>query len=153
MLIDALRYLANPEDLISKASLIANYQLQVLKAEHALSSCFDILPAEWSVQLLPEAFTSHMETLRLMPLYELLEELFGIFGMSGIRQQDAHLFSFFDAVTEYIQNNSSDSDSFIRYWDETLRQNHSRRRNGRNTHSIHPQVERPGIPYRSHPVL
>ncbi|MGR4837189.1 MULTISPECIES: UvrD-helicase domain-containing protein [unclassified Bacteroides] len=120
MLIDALRYLANPEDLISKASLIANYQLQVLKAEHALSSCFDILPAEWSVQLLPEAFTSHMETLRLMPLYELLEELFGIFGMSGIEQQDAYLFSFFDAVTEYIQNNSSDPDSFIRYWDETL---------------------------------
>ena len=49
---------------------------------------------------LPEAFTSRRETLRLMPLYELLEELFSIFGMSRIEKQDAYLFSFFDAVTE-----------------------------------------------------
>ena len=69
---------------------------------------------------LPEAFTSRRETLRLMPLYELLEELFSIFGMSRIEKQDAYLFSFFDAVTEYLQSNSSELDSFIRYWDETL---------------------------------
>ena len=55
-----------------------------------------------------------------MPLYELLEELFGIFGMSRIEKQDAYLFAFFDAVTEYLQSNSSDLDSFIRYWEETL---------------------------------
>ena len=56
----------------------------------------------------------------MMPLYELLEELFSIFGMSRIEKQDAYLFSFFDAVTEYLQSNSSELDSFIRYWDETL---------------------------------
>ena len=55
-----------------------------------------------------------------MPLYELLEELFSIFGMSRIEKQDAYLFSFFDAVTEYLQSNSSELASFIRYWDETL---------------------------------
>ena len=69
---------------------------------------------------LPETFTSRRETLRLMPLYELLEELFSIFGMSRIEKQDAYLFSFFDAVTEYLQSNSSELASFIRYWDETL---------------------------------
>lgn len=50
-----------------------------------------------------------------MPLYELLEELFSIFGMSRIEKQDAYLFSFFDAVTEYLQSNSSELTSFIRY--------------------------------------
>jgi ATP-dependent helicase/nuclease subunit A len=40
--------------------------------------------------------------------------------MGRIGKQDAYLFSFFDAVTEYLQNNSSDLDGFIRYWDETL---------------------------------
>ena len=40
--------------------------------------------------------------------------------MNRIKEQDAYLFSFFDAVTEYLQNNSSDLDVFIRYWDETL---------------------------------
>ena len=44
-----------------------------------------------------------------MPLYELLEELFSIFKMSHIEEQDAYLFAFFDAVTDYLQSNSSDS--------------------------------------------
>ena len=58
--------------------------------------------------------------LRFMPLYELLEELFSIFEMGHIKEQDAYLFAFFDAVTDYLQSNSSELDSFIRYWDETL---------------------------------
>lgn len=55
-----------------------------------------------------------------MPLYELLEELFSIFEMKNIKDQDAYLFAFFDAVTDYLQKNSSELDAFIRYWDETL---------------------------------
>jgi len=35
------------------------------------------------------------EELRLMPLYELLEELFSIFEMNRISDQDAYLFAFF----------------------------------------------------------
>ena len=55
-----------------------------------------------------------------MPLYELLEELFIIFEMNLIKDQDAYLFAFFDAVTDYLQSNSSELDGFIRYWNETL---------------------------------
>ena len=39
-----------------------------------------------------------------MPLYELLEELFSLFEMNRIKEQDAYLFAFFDAVTDYLQN-------------------------------------------------
>jgi len=102
MLMDALRCLSNPENKIAEASLMANYKQTK------------------DSQSLPEAFTSRREILRLMPLYELLEELFSIFGMNRIEKQDAYLFSFFDAVTEYLQSNPSEPDSFIRYWDETL---------------------------------
>ena len=102
MLMDALRCLSNPENKIAEASLTMQYQETL------------------SLSSLPEAFTLRRETLRLMPLYELLEELFSIFGMSRIEKQDAYLFSFFDAVTEYLQSNSSELDGFIRYWDETL---------------------------------
>lgn len=111
MLIDALRCLSNPEDLISEASLKMSLQGDKGTREQG---------EEANACQLPEAFTSRLETLRLMPLYELLEELFGIFGMSRIEKQDAYLFAFFDAVTEYLQSNSSDLDSFIRYWEETL---------------------------------
>ncbi|WP_373829149.1 3'-5' exonuclease, partial [Bacteroides heparinolyticus] len=120
MLIDALRYLSNPEDRVSSASLIANYKLQILKEENNPSFHLDTLLTEQPELQLPKTFISRLETLRLMPLYELLEELFSIFDMGRIEQQDAYLFFFFDAVTEYLQSNSSDLDSFIRYWEETL---------------------------------
>ena len=111
MLMDALRCLSNPENKIAEAALMENYKLQMTNDEQ---SGFIIATP------LPETFSSRRETLRLMALYELLEELFSIFTMSCIEKQDAYLFSFFDAVTEYLQSNSSELDSFIRYWDETL---------------------------------
>ena len=120
MLIDALRYLSNPEEKIAKASLITNYKLQITGGDKAEPADWhDILTADARTAL-PAEFVSRMDELRLMPLYELLEELFTLFNMGGIEKQDAYLFSFFDAVTEYLQNNSSDLDGFIRYWDETL---------------------------------
>jgi len=69
---------------------------------------------------LPAEFVSGREALPLMPLYELIEELFRIFEMEKIENQDAYLFSFYDAVVEYLQNNSSDPDSFITFWEERL---------------------------------
>ena len=91
MLMDALRCLSNPENKIAEAALMENYKLQMTNDEQ---SGFIIATP------LPETFTSRRETLRLMPLYELLEELFSIFGMSRIEKQDAYHFSFFDAVTD-----------------------------------------------------
>lgn len=116
MLIDALRYLSNPEDKVACASLMMNYELGIKKQGGDWDSLLTAKPGE----ALPVAFVTGMETLRLMPLYELLEELFSLFDMKRIEEQDAYLFSFFDAVTEYLQNNSSDLDAFIRYWNETL---------------------------------
>lgn len=116
MLIDTLRYLSNPEDKVACASLMMNYESGIKKQGGDWDSLLTARPED----VLPEAFVTGMETLRLMPLYELLEELFSLFEMKRIEEQDAYLFSFFDAVTEYLQNNSSDLDAFIRYWNETL---------------------------------
>ena len=116
MLIDALRYLSNPQDSISRASLIMNYQLQVMSYEGDTNSLLTGIPEQY----LPEAFVQNKEKLCLMPLYELLEELFRVFNMERIEQQDAYLFAFFDAVTDYLQSNSSELDAFIGYWDEKL---------------------------------
>ncbi|WP_300812798.1 exodeoxyribonuclease V subunit beta [uncultured Bacteroides sp.] len=116
MLMDALRYLCDPEEQIARASLILDYQLSVCSYQGGWDN---LLAGEMSGEL-PEAFITRQEELRLMPLYELLEELFGIFGMNRIEKQEAYLFSFFDAVTEYLQDHSSELGGFIRYWDETL---------------------------------
>ncbi|WP_320908227.1 MULTISPECIES: UvrD-helicase domain-containing protein [Bacteroides] len=116
MMIDALRYLSDPENRIARASLIMNYQLKIKDFKGELDALLTGTPKE----LLPEAFIENIKTLRLMPLYELLEELFSIFEMNRISAQDAYLFAFFDAVTDYLQSNSSELDGFIRFWEETL---------------------------------
>lgn len=116
MMIDALRYLSDENNQIARARLLVSYQNDIMKKGIDWNVLL-LLPAE---NYLPPAFLERQKELRLMPLYELLEELFSIFEMKRIDEQDAYLFAFFDAVTEYLQSNSSELDAFIRYWDETL---------------------------------
>ena len=116
MLIDGLRYISEPTDRIACARLAVAYQKEILKKNVdyntvLLNSVEDYLPAEFRL-MLPE--------MSLMPLYELLEKLFVIFRMDMIEEQDAYLCAFYDAVTEYMQNNSSELTSFLSYWNETL---------------------------------
>ena len=113
---DAIRYLSNPDDGVSATSLATNYLIDIKKST---TSWKDILENDIE-DLLPVSFTSRMEELKLMPLYELFEELLGIFDLTDLQGQDAYLFSFFDNVMEYLKNNSSELDAFINYWDETL---------------------------------
>lgn len=116
MLIDGLKYISEPTDKIACARLAVAYQKEILKKDVdyntvLLNSVEDYLPAEFRL-MLPE--------MSLMPLYELLEKLFVIFRMDMIEEQDAYLCAFYDAVTEYMQNNSSELTSFLTYWNETL---------------------------------
>lgn len=117
MLIDALRYISCPDDKISLATLVYNYQRYIVKAEDVPAD--SIIRCDGEQQLPPE-FTEQMEKFRLMPLHELLEELYICFRLDTLEQQDAYLFTFYDAVTEYLQNHSSDLGNFLQYWDATL---------------------------------
>ena len=116
MLIDGLRYISEPTDRIACARLAVAYQKEILKKDVdyntvLLNSVEDYLPAEFRLML---------SEMSLMPLYELLEKLFVIFRMDMIEEQDAYLCAFYDAVTEYMQNNSSELTSFLTYWNDTL---------------------------------
>ena len=116
MIMDGLRYLSQPENRIAKAQLAAAYQNEVLHKGIDLNT---LLLNEID-DYLPFDFIKEAEQLRLMPLYELMEKLFNLFQMSCIEQQDAYLCAFFDAVTEYLQSNSSELSAFITYWEEKL---------------------------------
>lgn len=115
MLINAVRLLSDPDNKIAGAALAMDYVHLVRKRNDEL----DELMTGWKSRL-PEAFYNRLDELRLMPLYELLEELFRLFDLQMLEEQDAYLFAFFDAVTDYLQNNSSDPDAFLAFWDETL---------------------------------
>ena len=116
MMIDGLRYLTSPDDHIALARLATAYQREVLKRNIDLNTVL----LNQVESYLPAGFVLLREELRLMPLYELLEKLFILFDMQLIEKQDAYICAFYDAVTEYMQNNSSELTAFISYWDERL---------------------------------
>lgn len=100
-LVDALRHLACPQDTVAQAALLMDLGL-------------------WVDAPLPDALAQRQEELCLMPLYELLEELYDLLRLEETKGQDAYLFAFFDAVAGYLKDHPSDLNGFIAYWDETL---------------------------------
>ena len=60
MMLDALRYLSDPENRIVKAQLATNYQLQILHSEYDLNS----LLLHKAEELFPPAFLERMAELR-----------------------------------------------------------------------------------------
>ncbi|NCC09455.1 MAG: ATP-dependent helicase [Bacteroidia bacterium] len=117
LLVMAVRYLSNPKDRAALAQLALSYRNEVLQEATDWNG---LLLEEVIEQYLPKAFLEQQKQLALMPLYELFEELFVCFELSRIEQQEAYMFAFFDAVTTYVQNHSSDRDLFLTYWEETL---------------------------------
>ena len=107
IIIQALRLLIHPDDFISKAYLARMYARQPLH-EGALD---DMLPAE---------FAEHRDELLRLPLYELTERLCSIFQLQHLKGQSAYLFAFFDQVSTYVNEQSTDIPAFLAEWDETL---------------------------------
>ncbi len=107
IIIQALRLLIHPDDFISKAYLARMYAHQPLH-EGTLDS---MLPAE---------FAEHRDELLRLPLYELTERLCSIFQLQHMEGQSAYLFAFFDQVSAYVNEQSTDIPAFLAEWDETL---------------------------------
>jgi ATP-dependent exoDNAse (exonuclease V) beta subunit len=123
LLIEALRFLTRPKDLLTKATIVKLYQREVLHNEVGDEQF--LLDKEAFDRLLPEAYIQHVEELREMPLYELTERLFTIFQIDRVGDQSAYICAFFDQLTAYLQE-SLDSPNlptllrFLSEWDETL---------------------------------
>ena len=116
MLMDAIRYLVEPRNSIAQAQLAIAYQNEVLHKDMDLNT---LLLGDLD-EYLPSAIIEELDTLRLMPLLELLEKLTRIFQLSLIENQDAYLLSFYDHVNDYLQKHSSELTAFVKHWEEKL---------------------------------
>ena len=98
MLVDCLRYLANPDDRIACARLAVAYQHDVLEKDIDLNTVLLNRVEDY----LPQAFTEQLEKWRLLPLYELLEQLFILFEMKRIHYTDSYLLSPYHPVSVFV---------------------------------------------------
>ncbi len=118
MLIQALRLLAHPQDDLTKAALAMAYQRRVCLNDVCDNVC--LLTGKSLDDLLPEAFIQHTTELSALPLYELVEKLYTVFALERLESQSAYVCTFYDHLSEYVSENSTDIDTFLTVWDEDL---------------------------------
>ena len=132
-IIDALRLLTHSDDILTKASLVKRYQREILGRN--LTDDQLLLRHKDFDTLLPEEFISEYESLRQMPLYELIERLYIIFSLSSLEGQSAYVCAFFDRLNDFLQDSLSPLTSqlshhtsrlspliplFLKEWNETI---------------------------------
>ena len=137
-IIEALSYLNTDENTLSEIQLATVYQNQILHNDISLNQICQ-LKAEARRALLPEEFLQQYGMLRLLPLYELIENIIRIFHLQEIEHQEAYIFFFLDQVMEFLKKESGDILSFLNFWEENLsdKQIPAGKINGIQIHSIH----------------
>ena len=118
LMVKALHLLTHPNDMLAQATIVKLYHRTVLHEEVTDDQLFrQGTPLS---TLLPEAFSLHTEELLQMSLYELAERLYTIFNLQTLTDESGYVCAFFDQLTQFCQDETTDIDAFIREWDETI---------------------------------
>ena len=97
-IVTALRHLCHPDDNITKAYLKEHFTQQ---GSNDLSDLLN-------------------PSLLLLPLYELTEQLYAILQLDHQDSQSAYLCAFYDQMANFVADNGSNIDAFLREWDNSI---------------------------------
>ena len=118
MLVDTLRWIADPEQCVALLQVAINYHHTVLADGLSTASIIALRAQGYG---LPTALTTQHDTLLQMPLYELTEQLYRILQLHCIAEEDGYLLAFFDHLSQFCTTVSGGIKEFIRYWDDELK--------------------------------
>ena len=119
IIVNAMHCLTHNDDKISRTYIAKAYQIRVLGKDNELVD--RLLATEDGVNnALPKQFADNTPDLLAMPLYELAEKLYDIFGLKNIEGEDAYIYAFYDSLTDYLKNNTADIDKFVEEWDDSI---------------------------------
>ena len=118
LIVQALHLLTHPDDMLAQATIVKLYHRTILRQQTTDDQLFHReIPL---ITLLPKEFSEHQKELLKLPLYELAERLFTIFGLQTLNDESGYVCAFFDQLTQYCQEETTDIDSFLHEWDETI---------------------------------
>jgi len=106
-IIQALELLVHPEDTIAEAFLKKMYTRTAAGGQKD----------DWQTCTLPESFT---KDLLQMPLYDLTEEIYCLFRLDKLEGQSAYLCAFYDQIATYVNDHSTDVNTFLREWENSI---------------------------------
>lgn len=126
LLIDLLSFLDRRDDALAKGSIAYKYhklqgrEISSDTLHHIFMTAAHPQEEEGErlfLQLMPQAFIEFYPYLNKLPLYELVENLIGIFELNR-SDELAFLQAFQDAVLQFAQQESGDLHSFLQWWHE-----------------------------------
>ena len=118
ILIRALRLLLHSDDILTKAALVKSYQRDILRQNQKDNEL--LLATTDFDNLLPEKYSGHFEELLSTPIFELVERLYDIFELEKLREQSAYISAFYDQLSAFTNENSTNIAAFLEEWDETI---------------------------------
>lgn len=128
-IVNAMRYLVNPEDGLTEAFLAKSF----LGKELEPTSAHTYMP------MLPQEFVTSRTELLSMPLIDLAERLYGLFRLDRLGDQNAYVCAFFDQLSNYLKRHVAGITDFLEEWDENLcsKSIHSAEVNGIRLLTVH----------------
>lgn len=118
LMIQALHLLLHPDDQLTKAAIVKTW-LCTVQGKDLTDDQYMIASTNLD-EYLPEAYIAHFDELLTLPLYELAEKIYAIFELHRLEGQGAYLCAFYDQLANYVNENTTDIQSFLAEWDETL---------------------------------
>lgn len=126
-IISALRYIASlsakkrdekeqkQNMLLSTVQLLHSYQ-KVNSRGH-----LNIIPPDPNyLDESQQKFLASIAELKLLPLYEMVEEIYRIMGLNQIKNQENYYCFFLDRLNDFLVKKSSNLRLFLRQWDDTI---------------------------------
>ena len=127
LMIEAMRYIVEPDDPVNKAQLIIDFQTtEGLTSDTDMNdfvkrvSVNDSGKIELKRSETANAVMEELTQCSKLPIYELAEHLYELLHLKNLKGQEAYLYSFFDGINNFITTQASDLSSFLKYWDDAL---------------------------------
>lgn len=122
IIVQALRLLTHPDDILTKAELAVTYQKKVLGNGLSDSKLLIKTREKNNVfdELLPEEFISKCDELPKESLFNIIETIFSSFKLNYLSDQSAYVCAFYDLVSEFTANTPGCIDDFLTAWEEEL---------------------------------
>lgn len=142
-IVNAMRYLANPDDGLTEAFLAKSFAGKELEpsdvARETGPDAKPSAPRHAYMPMLPPEFVASRAELLSMPLIDLAERLYGLFRLDRLCDQNAYVCAFFDHLSGYLKRRVAGITDFLEEWDESLcsKSIHSTEVNGIRLLTVH----------------
>ncbi|MBR5696453.1 MAG: UvrD-helicase domain-containing protein [Paludibacteraceae bacterium] len=124
-IISAMRYIVLLRGDIRESGSIQKNNLALTQLLHAYGKIghkeeIDVPPSLEQLTDEQKEIIESIEKLVLLPLYEMVEEIYRVMRLDRIGHQESYYCFFLDRINEFLIKKSSDLRLFLRYWDDYL---------------------------------